>query len=94
MLVNSVEHMFREGEESIFDFVGWRDPVAPKEDVLAEVIPIAAYATTVRRMALDFAAKIVRSGGGIALKIPRAVMEVLKFEWLWLRCNHPPPIMQ
>jgi hypothetical protein len=67
---------------------------AYKEDVLAEVLPITSYATTVRRVALDFAAKIVRGGGGIALKIPHAVMEALKFERLWQRCNNPPPIME
>jgi hypothetical protein len=31
-----------------------------KEDVLSEVIPVTSYATTVRRKAVDFAAKIVK----------------------------------
>ena len=30
-----------------------------KEDVLEEVLPVASYATTVRRKVVDFAAKII-----------------------------------
>ena len=67
---------------------------AYKKDVLSEVLPITSYATTVRRVALDFAGKIVRGSRGIALKIPRAIMEALKFERLWQRCNNPPPILE
>ena len=32
-----------------------------KEDILKEVMPIGSYATTVRRKALDFAAKVIKT---------------------------------
>ncbi len=64
-----------------------------KEDVLVEVIPIGSYATTVRRKALDFAAKIVATGGQIILKVTKAVMDNLRFDTLWQRCQNAPPIM-
>lgn len=63
-----------------------------KEDVLAEVMPIGSYAATVRRKALDFAAKIVSKSRQITLKVTKAVMEALKFEKLWERSNNPVPI--
>lgn len=61
-----------------------------KEDVLSDVLPITSYATTVRRHALDFAAKIVRSGREIILKVPQAVMEALRIDTLWRRCREAP----
>ncbi len=63
-----------------------------KEDVLEEVIPIGSYATTVRRRALDFAAKIVKTGGQIILKITKSTMEDINFLKLWDRCQRPLPI--
>lgn len=64
-----------------------------KEDVLKEVIPIGSYATTVRRKALDFAAKVVGTGGEIILKITKAVMDNLQFDVLWQRSQNPIPII-
>jgi hypothetical protein len=64
-----------------------------KEDVLAEVIPVTSYATTVRRKVLDFAAKIVNTGREIILKVPRAVMENLRFDKLWEKCQNPIPVV-
>ncbi len=64
-----------------------------KEDVLEEVIPVASYATTVRRKALDFAAKIVKTGRGIILRITQAVMDTLRFKDLWKRSQNPIPIV-
>ncbi len=64
-----------------------------KEDVLEEVIPISSYATTVRRKALDFAAKIVKTGGEIFLKVTQAVMDTLRFKDIWERCQNPVPIV-
>jgi hypothetical protein len=64
-----------------------------KEDVLEEVIPIASYATTVRRRALDFAAKIVKTGGEIILKVTEMVMDALRFKDLWIKCQNPVPIV-
>ncbi len=73
-----------------------------KEDVLEEVLPIGSYASTVRRKALDFAAKIVNTGRGIILsarggsdsvgKVTQAVWEDLRFEKLWERSQNPIPI--
>jgi hypothetical protein len=64
-----------------------------KEDVLAEVIPVTSYATTVRRKALDFAAKVINTGGEIILKVTRAVMESLRFAKLWEKCQSAIPIL-
>ncbi len=63
-----------------------------KEDVLADVISPVSYATTVRRKLIDIAAKIVRTGREIILKVTRPVMEALKFDRLWELCQVPPPI--
>ena len=65
-----------------------------KEDVLGEVLAVESYASTVRRKALDFAAKIVNTGREIILKVTRAVWEHLRFERLWERCQNPIPIFQ
>ncbi len=54
---------------------------------------ISSYATTVRRKALDFTAKIVKTGGEIILKVTKAVMDNLRFETLWQRCQSPIPII-
>ena len=64
-----------------------------KEDVLEEVIPVVSYATTVRRKALDIAAKIVKTGGEIILKVTKAVMENLRLDKLWERCQNPITIV-
>ncbi|MBA3612782.1 MAG: IS1380 family transposase [Nitrospirales bacterium] len=63
-----------------------------KEDVLVEVLPITSYATTVRRMVIDIAAKVVRTGGQVILKVTHSVMTTLRFAQLWARCQSPPPI--
>jgi len=63
-----------------------------KEDVLEEVVAVGSYATTVRRKALDFAAKIIKTGGEIILKVTQAVMNTLRFKNLWERCQNPIPI--
>jgi len=63
-----------------------------KEDVLAEVLPITSYATTVRRVVIDIAAKIVWTGRQVILKVTHSVMTALRFDELWTRCQSPPPI--
>jgi hypothetical protein len=63
-----------------------------KEDVLKEVLPVVSYATTVRRKAVDFAAKIIRTSRGIILKVTQAVMDHLHFDKLWERCQDAAPI--
>jgi hypothetical protein len=61
-----------------------------KKDVCGEVIPVEAYATTVRRRLIDVAAKIVRHAGQIILKVAAAAMEQLQFAALWARSSSPP----
>jgi hypothetical protein len=61
-----------------------------KEDVCAGVIPVTAYATTVRRKLIDVAAKIVATGGRIILKITQAAWNLLQFNVLWERSGAPP----
>jgi len=54
-----------------------------KEDVCGEVIPVEAYATTLRRRLIDVAAKII-------LKVAASAMEQLQLAALWARSNAPP----
>jgi len=65
------------------------DVLAP---VLAETLPASSYATTVRRHAVDFAAKLVRTGGRLILKVTRTLMQSLHLDALWARCQTPVPI--
>jgi len=64
-----------------------------KQDVLEEVIPLTSYATTVRRKVVDIAAKVIKTGHEIILKVTHVVMENLKFDILWARCQNPHPIL-
>jgi len=61
-----------------------------KQDVTDGVVPATAYATRVRRQAIDFAAKIVRTSGQIILKVTAAVWDRLHIEQLWARSGDPP----
>ena len=61
-----------------------------KEDVCRDVVPVPAYATTLRPRLLDVAAKIVRHAGKIILKVATATMEHLQFATLWARSAAPP----
>ena len=61
-----------------------------KEDVLDGVVPLTAYATRVRRTAIDFAAILVRTGGKTMLKVTAATWKTLKLNILWERCVSPP----
>jgi hypothetical protein len=61
-----------------------------KEDVCSGVIPVTAYATTVRRNLIDIAAKIVKKGGKIILKVTSSAWNSLKFNVLWEKCGSPP----
>jgi hypothetical protein len=65
---------------------------AYKEDVLSDVVGVQAYPTTLRRRAVDFAAKIVRTGGKTLLKVTEAVWDSLNLPELWARCAAPPEI--
>ncbi len=54
------------------------------------VVPVTAYATRLRRQAIDFAAKIVRTSGRIVLKVTAAIWDRLQVEELWARSGDPP----
>jgi len=64
-----------------------------KEDVASEVVSITSYATTVRRILVDIAAKIVEKGRIITLKVSSSAMDALRFDTLWANCQNPPPIL-
>jgi len=61
-----------------------------KEDVTEPVLPITSYATTLRRKAIDFAAKIVRTGGRTILKVTQATWNELQIPKLWALSRSPP----
>lgn len=63
-----------------------------KEDVGSAVVPLCAYPERVRRRLIDFAAKIVRTGGKTILKVSAATCERLRMAELWQRTADPPPI--
>jgi hypothetical protein len=65
-----------------------------KEDNLKDILPITSYATTIRRKLVDFAAKVVRTGGELILKVPAVIMERLQLATLWTRCQVASPILQ
>jgi hypothetical protein len=62
-----------------------------KQDVCAPVLSPVCYASTLRRRIIDIAAKIVRHGGRVVLKITAATCEQLNFFLLWRRSLAPPP---
>jgi hypothetical protein len=61
-----------------------------KEDVTEPVVPIASYATRLRRTVIDFAAKVVRTGGRTILKVTRATWNQLQIPTLWALSRSPP----
>jgi len=64
-----------------------------KEDVCADVVPVASYATTFRRIVIDIAAKIVKTAGKIILKVTSATWNTLKMDVLWEKSGAPPKII-
>ena len=63
-----------------------------KEDVLKDVIPATAYATTVRRQFLDIAGKIVHGGHQTIIKFSETLIKSLNLHTLWQRCWQVIPI--
>ena len=63
-----------------------------KRDALEDVIPTTCYPNTFRRRIIDFAAKIVTTGGQIILKVTETVFEQLQLKLLWERVKIPQPI--
>ena len=64
-----------------------------KHDVTHEVIPIASYPNTFRRQLLDFAAKVISTGGEFILKINRFIYANLNIQKLWELSGTPQPIV-
>lgn len=64
-----------------------------KHDVLQGIVGSGSYATTVRRVAIDFAAKFVRTGRKLIMKVTKATMDRLNLERLWQRCNQMTPAL-
>jgi hypothetical protein len=65
-----------------------------KRDVLGDRVKCAAYATTIRRQFIDFAAKFVRTGRRLIMKVTQATMERLDLQELWKRCQEPVPLFE
>lgn len=63
-----------------------------KRDVAQEVIPATSYPETFRRTLIDFAVKIVSTGGQIILKVTKTIFNQLKITELWKRCQIPESI--
>ncbi len=61
-----------------------------KRDVAAPSVPVTAYPTRVRRVVIDFAAKLVRTGGKTLLKVTAATWNQLRIPELWERSGSPP----
>ena len=61
-----------------------------RKDVAEDVIPQRYYPTRLRRGLIDFAAKIIRSGGKTIMKVTETVFEGIHIDVLWQRCNNPP----
>jgi hypothetical protein len=61
-------------------------------DVAAPVLPAASRPTRLRRTVIDFAAKLVRTGGQLILKVTAATWEAVQLEELWRRSGSAPRI--
>ncbi len=63
-----------------------------KQDVLEDVVHLSCYPNTFRRRVIDFAAKIVATGGHIILKVTQAVFEQIQLKLIWQRLKIPVPL--
>lgn len=54
-----------------------------KRDICCDTVSVVAYPNTFRRVMIDFAAKIVSTGGAIILKVTRTVYETLRLSEVW-----------
>jgi len=65
---------------------------AYKRDVGEEIIPLTCYPNTFRRRFIDFAVKVVSTGGKMILKVVASVYDQLKIAELWQRTGSPQTI--
>jgi len=63
-----------------------------KEDTLEGIVPVRCYANTVRRLVIDIAAKVVKTGRYVILKISKSAMDYLSFDLLWEICKAVRPL--
>lgn len=56
---------------------------AYKRDVARDILPVVSYPNTFRRVMIDFAVKIVSTGGQIILKVTQTIHDSLKIPDLW-----------
>lgn len=63
-----------------------------KEDACEGVVPVVAYANTLRRKLIDLAAKIVRTSGLVWIKFTETAWTSLNLNSLWERCQSPPQL--
>lgn len=63
-----------------------------KRDVAKRVIPVKAYPNTLRRLLIDFAAKLTSQARYNILKVCNPVCEALNIQELWTSCQSPPVI--
>jgi len=61
-------------------------------DVLSPIIPVCSYPDTVRRLFIDIAGKIVKSGGKIIIKFREEVIKQLNLFELWKKCASASPV--
>jgi len=54
------------------------------------VVPVNAYATTVRRLLVDSAGQLIRSGRQVVLKFARSAWDRLNIPVLWKRLESLP----
>jgi hypothetical protein len=64
-----------------------------KEDVCAPVVEVTAMPNTVRRRVVDIAAKVVRTGGRVILRVTQGVWNQLGIAEMWKRCMAPPALV-
>jgi len=57
------------------------------------VIPIVSYPNTFRRKLIDFAAKVVFTGGDFILKVSNYTFTHLNIQKIWENCKKPQPIV-
>ena len=63
------------------------------QDVGSDIVPQRCYPKTYRRTLIDFAAKIIRTGGRIILKVTQTVWDQIHLIKLWERCNNPVSLL-
>lgn len=64
-----------------------------KRDVAKDIIAITSYPKTFRRQLIDFAVRIVSTGGQFILKVTQTIFDYANIQVLWERSGSPQPIL-